>query len=98
MHVSYFGHGTLKFRHADPLFLAQHSSFLSCKRNIIKVRGPKTLGGLRTPQQVDSAHLKWVRAPKFVTLAYCFSHCKNIVSVQTEYRGKMWSDEAIYTC
>ena len=60
MHVSHFGHGTLKFRHADPL------------RKIIKVRVPKILGGQGTPQQVVLAHLKWVRAPKFVTTRVLF--------------------------
>jgi hypothetical protein len=34
---------------------------------------------------------------ELVTHAFCFSHCKNIVSVQTKFEGKCaWSDESMH--
>ena len=88
LHDSHFGHGTLKFWHADPFFWARHSSFLSCKR---KIKGPRaqnfkraetSSGGSLGPPKNGSAD------QKLVTHAFCFSHCQNIVSIQTKYRGK----------
>ena len=63
----------------------------------LKVRVPKLLGGPRPPQEVLLAHLyKHGSADrKLVSHAFCFSHCKYVVSVQTKYRGKMWSDEVV---
>ena len=41
----------------------------------------------------------WSTDRKFVMHASCFSYCKNTVSAETNYRGKMWLDEAtVYTC
>jgi hypothetical protein len=72
---------------------SRHSRFLSCKR---KIKDPRT----QRFRQAETSSGGSLGLPKYgsvdrklVTHMFCFSQCKNIVSVQTKYQGKMWPDE-----
>ena len=64
LHDIHFGHGTLKFWHANPFCLARHSWFLSCKR---KIKDPRAQnfrraetssgGSLGPPKKRSADHL-----------------------------------------
>jgi hypothetical protein len=96
--------GTARLNFGTRTHFLGHGTLNICRVNAkLMVRGPKILSGPRPPQEVVSASLKMgpraknLLRTRFVSHAFCFSHCKNIVSVQTNIEGKCaWSDEAIY--